>query len=487
MRVVCSAALWLQGEDPKRETGFEILAALAKLGDRDAIIAAVQALKSLSPSCRQAGVDILGHGARAQAHPLACMALAMCVADGDQDLPTSEQIAKARQLLSLSSRDISHALDVHLESVENSSPSEAEEPEEHHHTGRTQELLQHLRQHLIAEGIAKAVRVILETAVEDPEPLTGDRTTFPRLPSDIPAALNVLSARRDNCRLLRGPAEQGSLEAIAALCGSLEDDCADVREQAVDVLGGIPTQRFLLETVAKRLAHEQSHVRVAAVELLCRNSDRDGVCDVTLPYLESLNSGTRQSAIRVLASMATRSEKAMSGLRERLDDKEMEVRQEALVALCMLERSRKGVLLLSALLCGWKIAPSFLDPQVKNLVADVGRPGRRDVLGGMALLTIPDVAWAKRASSSGGDQNLPTQQSMPGEIETEESISEDWQPVDIGESTLVDPDDPKYKQMSKLAKEIEKQKAKNDEFDKMTQEEKQQKMCELLGRGCSSI
>ena len=152
MRVVCSAALWLQGEDPKRETGFEILAALAKLGDRDAIIAAVQALKSLSQSCRQAGVDILGHGARAQAHPLACMALAMCVADGDQDLPTSEQIAKARQLLSLSSRDISHALDVHLESVENSSPSEAEEPEEHDHTGRTQELLQHLRQHLIAEG-----------------------------------------------------------------------------------------------------------------------------------------------------------------------------------------------------------------------------------------------------------------------------------------------------------------------------------------------
>ncbi|CAE7223231.1 unnamed protein product [Symbiodinium sp. CCMP2592] len=158
------------------------------------------------------------------------------------------------------------------------------------------------------------------------------------------------------------------------------------------------------------------------------------------------------------------------------------------VWLRMQRRSRKGVLLLSALFCGWKIAPSFLDPQpVKNVVADVGRPGRRDVLGGMALLTMPDVAWAKRASSSGGDQNLPTQQSMPGEIETEESISEDWQPVDVGESTLVDPDDPKYKQMSKLAKEIEKQKAKNDEFDKMTQEEKQQKMCELLGRGCSSI
>ena len=168
---------------------------------------------------------------------------------------------------------------------------------------------------------------------------------------------------------LRGLAEQGSLEAIAALCSSLEardehskqpfpsrksgefqstaymhtklssgeDDSADAREEAVDVLGSIPTQQFLLETVAKHLAHEQWHVRAAAVELLCRNSDSNGVCDVTLPYLENLNSGTRQSAIRVLASMATRNEKAMSALRKRLDDKEMEVRQEALVALCTLE------------------------------------------------------------------------------------------------------------------------------------------------------
>eukprot|EP00439_Symbiodinium_sp_Y106_P077812 s4095_g16.t1 len=359
-RVVCSAALWLEGDDPKRETGLEILAALAKLGDRDAIVAAVQALKSLSPSCRKAGVDVLGQGAQAQAHPLASMALAMCVADVDQELQASEQIAKARQLLSVSSRDISHAFDAHLETdVESLSfPNEAEE---HGHTGRVQELLQRLRQHWAEEGIAKAVFIILETAVEHPEALTGDRTTCPGLPSNISAALNVLSVRRGTCRslctgtlfsvpkasgsfvsisaiqALRGLAEQGSLEAIAALCSSLEDDSADVREEAVDVLGSIPTQQFLLETVAKHLAHEQWHVRAAAVELLCRNSDSNGVCDVTLPYLENLNSGTRQSAIRVLASMATRNEKAMSALRKRLDDKEMEVRQEALVALCTLE------------------------------------------------------------------------------------------------------------------------------------------------------
>ena len=129
----------------------------------------------------------------------------------------------------------------------------------------------------------------------------------------------------------------------------------------------------------------------------------------------------------------------------------------------MQRRTRRGLLVLPALLCGWaSLAPSFMMPS-----------GRREVLSGalaVSLLAVPDVASAKRGAA-GGDQNLPTQQSMPGEIVTEESISEDWQPVDVGESTLVDPNDPKYKQMSMLARDIEKQKAKNEEFDKMTQED----------------
>ena len=142
----------------------------------------------------------------------------------------------------------------------------------------------------------------------------------------------------------------------------------------------------------------------------------------------------------------------------------------------MQRRTKNGVLVLSALLCSWKMAPSFVFPEDSQ----AGFPGRREALAGaVALLAVPEVAWAKRGAASGTDTGLPTQQSMPGEIVTEEAISEDWNPVDIGESTLVDPNDPKYKQMSMLARDIEKQKAKNEEFDKMTNEDG--KTCQVSG------
>lgn len=94
--------------------------------------------------------------------------------------------------------------------------------------------------------------------------------------------------------------------------------------------------------------------------------------------------------------------------------------------------------------------------------------GRRTALVGALSLTQPSVALAKRGGGEGGD--LVTKQAMPSTIEAEEPISEDWKPVDIGESSLVDPDDPKYKQM-KLMNEIEKQKARNEEYNAMSAEE----------------
>jgi len=74
-------------------------------------------------------------------------------------------------------------------------------------------------------------------------------------------------------------------------------------------------------------------------------------------------------------------------------------------------------------------------------------------------------------------------QSMPEEVETSKAEIEDWEPYTIGESSLVDPNDPKYKQLRLLA-DIERQQRKNEEYNSMSQEEKQAKMCELLGRGC---
>ena len=118
----------------------------------------------------------------------------------------------------------------------------------------------------------------------------------------------------------------------------LQDQSADVREEAAEVLGSIPTQPLLMESMAKHLASDRSEVRQVAVELLCRNSDEDGVREVALQSLKSLHAETRQSAIRVLSCVAAGNQEAMHALQSSLCDQQMEVRQEALAALCTLGR-----------------------------------------------------------------------------------------------------------------------------------------------------
>lgn len=121
-----------------------------------------------------------------------------------------------------------------------------------------------------------------------------------------------------------------------------------------------------------------------------------------------------------------------------------------------------------ALLLCWQIgrlAPSFVPEVTQDNTLALGR---RSALVGALSLTQPGMAWAKRGASEEGE--MATKQAMPTEIETEEPINEEWKPVDIGESTLVDPDDPKYKNM-RLMNEIEKQKQRNEEYNAMSPEE----------------
>merc|ERR1712008_467077 len=72
----------------------------------------------------------------------------------------------------------------------------------------------------------------------------------------------------------------------------------------------------------------------------------------------------------------------------------------------------------------------------------------------------------------------------PEELEDDKSFEETWIAVDVGESTIVDPNDEKYKKL-KIFTEMERQQKRNADFDALTKEEKADKMCELLGRGCS--
>lgn len=126
----------------------------------------------------------------------------------------------------------------------------------------------------------------------------------------------------------------------------------------------------------------------------------------------------------------------------------------------------------------WAQVPSFVSTD--ETVLSTAHLGRRTALVGALSLAQPGVALARRGGGvaqggaqgegGGGGEDLVTKQAMPSTIEAEEPISEDWKPIDIGESSIVDPDDPKYKNM-KLMNEIEKQKARNEEYNSMSAEE----------------
>eukprot|EP00438_Fugacium_kawagutii_P023675 Skav229467 [mRNA] locus=scaffold2591:81531:81992:- [translate_table: standard] len=137
--------------------------------------------------------------------------------------------------------------------------------------------------------------------------------------------------------------------------------------------------------------------------------------------------------------------------------------------------AKPALLSIVLLLCIGKWAvPSFVSTD-ETVLSTVGR---RTALVGALSLAQPGVALARRGGGvaqggegkEGGGEDLVTKQAMPSTIEAEEPISEDWKPIDIGESSIVDPDDPKYKNM-KLMNEIEKQKARNEEYNSMSAEE----------------
>eukprot|EP00929_Paragymnodinium_shiwhaense_P080909 TRINITY_DN4223_c0_g1_i2.p1 TRINITY_DN4223_c0_g1~~TRINITY_DN4223_c0_g1_i2.p1 ORF type:complete len:205 (+),score=62.56 TRINITY_DN4223_c0_g1_i2:123-737(+) len=111
------------------------------------------------------------------------------------------------------------------------------------------------------------------------------------------------------------------------------------------------------------------------------------------------------------------------------------------------------------------------------------------------LVAMPTVATAAGRGRSenggiytGGDMGAP----KSGETEdidmSKEGLRfEEWTPTEVlTESTLVDPNDPKYKELKVIA-QMERQQKKNEKYDNMSKEEKQRRACEVLGRGCQSI
>lgn len=143
-----------------------------------------------------------------------------------------------------------------------------------------------------------------------------------------------------------------------------------------------------------------------------------------------------------------------------------------------------GCAALAALCCPMGgVDRAFLSPPGGDASA-VQHVSRRGLLA-LPVLMAPASASARgTARIKGGPPEDPMNPGLPpAEIDSGTEKAEVWESVTIGESSLVDPNDPKYKQLRILA-DIEKQKKKNEEYSSMTEEEKRNKMCELLGRGC---
>lgn len=132
-------------------------------------------------------------------------------------------------------------------------------------------------------------------------------------------------------------------------------------------------------------------------------------------------------------------------------------------------------------LCGLQTVPAAPSTSFIGL-PDLTR--RASFVAALPWLMPAASASAARGTSRGGSNGSPGQVTkVPESIEAEGSMEEKWDAIDIGASSLVDPNDPKYKQLRLLA-EMEKQQKRNEEYDNMSKEEKAAKMCELLGRGC---
>ena len=188
LRVVHHAASWLEIET-RRTAGLELLSALSQLGDRQAILSAVHGLRSSLSSCREAAVHILGQGAL-QSNPLAAMALEMCVRDEDKDLTTTEKILKAKDVVSTSSLDITHAFDVNL------SASESESLTERSETGQELEVIHEVRQRIETEGSLSKANMDVGVVNRSPQGCARLQTMKPSIPPLTTPARTSRTCRR---------------------------------------------------------------------------------------------------------------------------------------------------------------------------------------------------------------------------------------------------------------------------------------------------
>eukprot|EP00933_Yihiella_yeosuensis_P000911 TRINITY_DN10147_c0_g2_i2.p1 TRINITY_DN10147_c0_g2~~TRINITY_DN10147_c0_g2_i2.p1 ORF type:complete len:197 (-),score=47.06 TRINITY_DN10147_c0_g2_i2:190-750(-) len=162
-------------------------------------------------------------------------------------------------------------------------------------------------------------------------------------------------------------------------------------------------------------------------------------------------------------------------------------RDAALAFTSPMRRSRSFSLLVTCLMglimmCVSPLQISFLAGPVAPAENGIQVSRRLAAASALPLFFAPEAALARRRGV------IETRKEQPNEVQ-QDGDQETWEPINIGESTEVDPDDPKYEAMRQqaLLNEFEKQKKRNDDYSSMSPEEKAEKMCNLLGRGCANV
>ncbi|CAJ1367625.1 unnamed protein product [Effrenium voratum] len=135
--------------------------------------------------------------------------------------------------------------------------------------------------------------------------------------------------------LLKDRAAAGDSSSIEALCLALEDNL-EVRQAAIETLGGVLARGFGVGAVCRQLGHREAEVRQAAVEVLCR-ADPVKVM-MMLPGPRHPNAPSRSAVVQVVGAMASKGHaEAFSRLQDALHDENAAVRQEALKAWCWID------------------------------------------------------------------------------------------------------------------------------------------------------
>mmetsp|Transcript_51428 Transcript_51428/g.95144 ORF Transcript_51428/g.95144 Transcript_51428/m.95144 type:complete len:189 (+) Transcript_51428:3-569(+) len=179
--------------------------------------------------------------------------------------------------------------------------------------------------------------------------------------------------------------------------------------------------------------------------------------------------------------------KYRSGSRGLLATREFAANMPAARLPTMQQRSRRQHLVVA--LAGAIFCSQVCLPCVGSAFTTPGEAerslSRRAALAVMPLVAAPLASISSVEAREARQKMEKGQFGLPSEEAAEfEAPAEEWTAYTVGESSIVDLNDPKYQSGARLMREIEDEQRRQKEYSDLTPEEKRDRICAALGRGC---